>query len=97
LRAKVELREDPAYTGPYPARFGASVQVDLTDGRSVTREVPDALGDPENPLTDEQLCGKARMLMASAGYSAAAAADVIRAALALVDGGSVAGLTRQLN
>lgn len=97
LRAKVELREDAAYTRPYPARFGASVQVDLADGRGVSREVPDALGDPENPLTPEQLCGKARMLLASAGYAPTGSADIIRAALALAEGGAVSDLTRQLH
>ena len=29
----------------------------------VSHDIPDALGDPENPLSTEQVCGKARMLL----------------------------------
>jgi len=96
LRAKVELREDASFTQPYPAHFGASVRVERRNGSAVSHDIPDALGDPENPLSTEQICSKARMLLASANYSSAEADSVIAAALALADGGAVADLTRQL-
>jgi 2-methylcitrate dehydratase PrpD len=96
LRAKVELRDEGSFTQPYPAHFGASVRVERRDGSVVSHDIPDALGDPENPLSTEQICGKARMLLASASYSPAEADGLIAAALALADGGVVADLTRQL-
>jgi 2-methylcitrate dehydratase PrpD len=96
LRARVELREEPAFTQPYPARFGASVRIERRDGSAASHDIPDALGDPENPLSIEQIRGKARMLLTSANYSTAEADSVIAAALALADGGAVADLTRQL-
>lgn len=96
LRAKVELRESESCTNVYPAHFGSSVEIELADGRVVAHDIPDALGDPENPLSTEQVCGKASMLLASADYSSAAAEGVIAAALALAEGGAVRDLTRQL-
>ena len=96
LRAKVELREEASFTQPYPAHFGASVLMERRDGSTVSHDIPDALGDPENPLSIEQIRGKARMLLTSANYSTAEADSVIAAALALADGGAVADLTRQL-
>ena len=96
LRAKVELRDEGSFTQPYPAHFGASVRVERRDGSVVSHDIPDALGDPENPLSTQQICGKARMLLASASYSPAEADGLIAAALALADGGVVADLTRQL-
>ena len=56
--------------------------------------VPDALGDPENPLAEDAILAKARMLMESAGVTRAAA--VIAAALALADGAPAAHLNDAL-
>lgn len=97
LRAKVELREAESRTKAYPAHFGASIRIELKNGEAVAYDVPDALGDPENPLATESLCDKARMLLASANYSNAAADEIVSAALALADKGSVADLTRRLS
>ncbi|HUA55083.1 MAG TPA: MmgE/PrpD family protein [Candidatus Sulfotelmatobacter sp.] len=94
LRSKVELRERAPYTVAYPAHFAASLHVELADGRTITRDIPDALGDPENPLPDAMLCDKARALLNAGGYSPDAAEAVIAAALALSSGGTVDGLMR---
>jgi 2-methylcitrate dehydratase PrpD len=96
LRAKVDLHERPAYTAAYPAHFAASLRIELEDGSSVTRDIPDALGDPENPLADAALGAKARDLLAAAGYPRGAADGAIAAALALAEGGTVAAFTRAL-
>ncbi|MEJ0067980.1 MAG: MmgE/PrpD family protein [Pseudomonadota bacterium] len=96
LRAKVELQERPAYSAAYPAHFAGSLRIELADGRTVTREVPDAWGDPENPLPVEALGAKARMLLAAAGYPRDTADGLVAAALALASGGTLAALTCQL-
>lgn len=96
LRAKVELRENATYTAAYPAHFGARMRVELENGEVVTHDVPDALGDPENPLPQEALCGKAQMLLASAGYSTGAAEELVSAALALASGGTADALAARI-
>jgi 2-methylcitrate dehydratase PrpD len=92
LRARVTLHRDEAYTAAYPARFGSSVTVELETGECRHAAVPDALGDPENPLPREAIIDKARILMASAGVASARIDAVIAAVLALPDGASAASL-----
>jgi 2-methylcitrate dehydratase PrpD len=96
LRAKVRVVGSDRYTKIYPAHLGTSVRIELRNGETVGCDVSDPLGDPENSLTTEALCDKARMLLASAGYSSAAAAAVIGGALALPENGTVTGFTRHL-
>lgn len=96
LRAKVELHANAAYTRAYPAHFGASMRIELANGEVVARDIPDALGDPENPLSDEALRAKARMLLASAGYARRAADDMLEAAMTVSRQGGVHGLMRHL-
>jgi 2-methylcitrate dehydratase PrpD len=89
LRARVTVAEDPALTRAYPAHFGASVAVTLADRTTLREAVPDALGDPENPLDEAAIVAKARMLMDSAGVAPDA---IVAAALALAEGAPVATL-----
>jgi len=96
LRAKVDLREAESYTRSYPAHFGASIQIELADGKIKSYDISDALGDPENPLTTAQVSAKARMLLANAHYSPIATENVISAALALSEDGAVTDLMREL-
>jgi 2-methylcitrate dehydratase PrpD len=96
LRSKVDLCEDASFTSAYPAHFGARISVQCTNGRRITAEAADALGDPENPLSRSAICDKARMLLASAGYGDEAIAHLICAVLGLAAGGPVANLTRLL-
>jgi 2-methylcitrate dehydratase PrpD len=93
LRARVTVAEDPALTRAYPAHFGAAVAVTLTDGTTLREAMPDALGDPENPLDDAAIIAKARMLMESAGV---APDGIVAAALALAEGAPVAALNDAL-
>jgi 2-methylcitrate dehydratase PrpD len=51
LRAKVEVAAAEPYASAYPARYGAEVEVELADGTRRIARMPDALGDPENPLS----------------------------------------------
>jgi 2-methylcitrate dehydratase PrpD len=92
LRARTVLVQDPALHAAYPLRFGAKVTLALADGTVLSRTVPDALGDPENPLAEDLILAKARMLMESAGIEAARIDAVIAATLALAEGAPVSRL-----
>jgi 2-methylcitrate dehydratase PrpD len=85
LRTRISVHHDPRFSARYPARFGASVTLRLADGAMLTADVPDALGDPENPLSPEQVADKAMALFAAAGLDASHAAALRDAALALPD------------
>jgi 2-methylcitrate dehydratase PrpD len=94
LRERVSVAEDAGYTRAYPLHFGSSVAVTLEDGTTLREAVPDALGDPENPLDEAAILAKAAMLMQSVGVAQPEA--VIAAALALADGAPVARLNDAL-
>lgn len=64
VRQRVEVAAIDEFDAVYPARFGARVSI---GDRSVT--VPDALGDPEHPLSDAQIADKAGMLMRAGGVA----------------------------
>ncbi|MEM7327633.1 MAG: MmgE/PrpD family protein [Pseudomonadota bacterium] len=64
LRGKVRVEVADVYQARYPSRFGAEIQC---GDRKVVIE--DALGDPENPVSDIQIRQKAAALMAAAGLS----------------------------
>jgi 2-methylcitrate dehydratase PrpD len=89
LRAKFRVEESALLTARYPARFGAAVELRLKNGSRRRAEVADALGDPENPLTEEQIRQKAMMLLGAAGLSDGDARGLIGAALALADAGAL--------
>lgn len=83
LRKKIAVAEDETITARYPARFGAALDVVLSDGDKRTIETPDALGDPENPASRDMILDKARMLMAAGGVSDAKIDMLIESALSL--------------
>jgi 2-methylcitrate dehydratase len=58
LVARVEVREDPALTAMLPARIPNRVTIRLTSGDELVREVLDAPGGHETPMTDEQFEAK---------------------------------------
>jgi len=62
------------------------------DGSVRHASIPDALGDPENPLSEAALQQKARLLMASAGIDAQQIETVIAATLALAEGAPLGAL-----
>lgn len=86
LRSRVKVRSSEAFSRHFPARFGASASFE-----GIVASFLDALGDPENPISPDQLRGKAKSLI-SAGGLGGAEND------ALVDGAesASAGFLRQL-
>lgn len=89
MRARVSVSASDAYDTVYPARFGAAVHV----GEDMIA-VPDALGDPENPVTDSQLVAKARTLMEAGGVPAKRARSFVD--LVLSENGHFGGIDRFL-
>jgi 2-methylcitrate dehydratase PrpD len=96
LRATVEVAAAEPYAGAYPARYGAEVEVELADGARHAAGVPDALGDPENPLDQVGIRAKALALMDAGGLDAGRAERLADACLALAAGGNVFDLVRSL-
>lgn len=92
LRARIGLTRDPGCDARYPARFGAVAEAVLADGRVLTAEAADALGDPERPLDDAALIAKARTLFAWGGLTDRQSEALAAAALALGEGASLADL-----
>jgi 2-methylcitrate dehydratase PrpD len=88
MRGITIVAEDAAFTAAYPGHFGARVHVDLDDGRRLTAEVADALGDPEQPLDDAALAAKAHALFAAAGVAPAVAGQVVDGLLSGADDGT---------
>jgi 2-methylcitrate dehydratase PrpD len=96
LRAKVEVAAAEPYASAYPARYGAEVEIELADGSRRIARMPDALGDPENPLSPDGVRAKALTLMRSAHLESARAERIADACLALAAGGTVADLVALL-
>ncbi|MGG5808092.1 MmgE/PrpD family protein [Falsiroseomonas sp. CW058] len=70
-RVTVEL--DPELRDAYPGRRAAKVRVTLRDGRELFRHQPTRKGDPDLPLSDEELSAKFRELVVpSLGMAGAA-------------------------
>jgi 2-methylcitrate dehydratase PrpD len=58
LAAKVELVIDPEFHSLYPKKWGCRLKIEMTDDEVLVEEVLAAKGDPENPLTAQELKDK---------------------------------------
>lgn len=67
LAQKVKVIEDPNLTAESPKKRIAIVTVYFTDGTEQTARVDYAKGDPENPMTAEELAEKMSLLRAYSG------------------------------
>lgn len=56
--AKVEVVADPELSKGYPNQRAAHVEIELNDGRVMKHFQPTRKGDPEMPLTDDELNAK---------------------------------------
>lgn len=83
LRQRSSVIVDEALSNAYPAHFGAKVTLELWDGRELSDHRQDAVGDPELPMSDDQLIAKAKSLMAWGGLSTETARKLIDATLHL--------------
>lgn len=58
LMKRVTLKADPALTAGFPSQRAARVRLTLDDGRSFEQFAPYRRGDPEAPLSDQELDAK---------------------------------------
>jgi 2-methylcitrate dehydratase PrpD len=80
LRAQVSVREDPAISARYPAHFGARVNgLELVDTR----------GDPERPVSADDIIAKVRTLVAWGGLPPEEADRAVELALYGDDAGAI--------
>jgi len=93
FRPKVALEVAEPFQSAYPEHYGAAVMLHLKDGRTLSAEAKDALGDPDNPVDRDAIVAKARMLLAAGGVEAGRATAVVAAAEALGTGGAIRDLT----
>ena len=68
LRRRIRVVASDAMTSQFPHRYPATVRVHLTDGVVLEEQVLTAKGDPENPMSENELDDKFRMLIAAAGH-----------------------------
>ncbi len=85
LRERVTVRDHPQFSEVFPDHYGARVKVRTTQGDHHDAMVRDAFGDPEWPMSTDDLRDKAHMLMKSGGMGDAAIDDLCDATLALLD------------
>ena len=96
LRGRASVVVTDPYASGYPARYGSGVTVRLSSGEERCAHAPDALGDPENPLTLDALVDKARGLMAWGGVPAISAERLIEAAVSLAEADDISRFTNAL-
>jgi 2-methylcitrate dehydratase PrpD len=58
LMKKIEVVADPELSKGYPTQRAAHVEIETNDGRKLVHFQPTRKGDPEMPLTDEELNDK---------------------------------------
>ena len=68
LMARIAVRLDPTLDARYPREFPAEVRLFLRDGRAVSALVASPKGDPENPLTPDELAAKFRGMLPGTPY-----------------------------
>ena len=60
LQQAMTLAEDAGFSARFPAERWARVRITLADGRTLVSEPARARGNPENPLSDDELRRKYR-------------------------------------
>ncbi len=63
LMAKISVREDAAIEALYPARIVMRVEATATDGGRCVFEVDNPRGDSANPMDDDEVAAKFRLLV----------------------------------
>lgn len=82
-RAKVSVSVAPKIDAAYPKAWGVEFSVETADGRKLSAARRDAKGDPENPLSEQELTAKARAMLLELGLAEARVDTFIAAVLDL--------------
>lgn len=67
LALRVDVAAGEPYLSAYPRNWGSMVRVELKDGSVLEAARENAKGDPEAPLTHDDMVAKAHMLLAHGG------------------------------
>lgn len=68
LRSRTRVASVEQFQTAYPVHWGSRVEVELQDGSVISHEVSDARGDPELPLSNDDMVTKARGLLEYGGH-----------------------------
>jgi len=82
---QVDLSVDSSYESAYPGAWGASVCVKCIDDSEIRVSRSKCKGDPDMPVSRDELIAKSEMLMRYGGMSNDQAQDVISNVLSLAD------------
>ncbi|MCW5581630.1 MAG: MmgE/PrpD family protein, partial [Luteimonas sp.] len=93
---RIAVEEDPACSARFPAHYGATVRLQLDDGRQVEAGRTDAWGDPECPMDEAAITAKALALAQWGGVPETLARTLFDHARALAAGGSLEGFAATL-
>ena len=77
LRERITLVRGPAQEQAYPKSFGAQLHLQMANGTQHSSEVVNVLGDPENPLSPDQVMAKATQLLQASGWGLAQSEQLI--------------------
>jgi 2-methylcitrate dehydratase PrpD len=58
VMASIELQVDPKIDAAFPRQRAAMVEIETIDGKHYRHHAPTRKGDPDNPLSDEELTAK---------------------------------------
>ena len=59
IRGKIKLISNNEMTNSFPENYSASLKVKFNNGITLNKLNTAAKGDPENPMTDREICDKA--------------------------------------
>ena len=91
LRTRTAVSAVEQFQSAYPLHWGSRVEVEMEDGSVFSHEVTDARGDPELPLTREDMVAKARGLLVHGRHPAPD--ELIEQVLAMPQSGKVPDLS----
>lgn len=91
LRTRTSVSIAEQFQSAYPLHWGSRVEVELEDGSVMSHEVADARGDPELPLSRDDMVAKARGLLEHGRHPAPE--DLIDQVLAMPRSGAVPDLS----
>ena len=87
LMEKVHLNVGEPYASAYPKSWGAGVSVTLKNDKTLVASKPECKGDPEAPLSEKEMIGKAKELLRFGGVREISA--IIDGVMGLTDGESL--------
>jgi len=87
LLSRTSVEASPELEAAYPARWGARVEVETTDGEVLRASRDTARGDPDQPLSDGELDAKVRGLLRHGGMDDEAVGRFLRRCRRMVEDG----------